>query len=75
MIRSFVQAFVRGDARAIARLFTEEEEAVDLDGDAIPGGEAIEAHHAGKPARPRASQFNYRVIGTPLEDPGLNFAR
>lgn len=45
-IDEFAQAFARGDARAIAGLFTEEGEAVDPDGATIKGRAAIEDHFA-----------------------------
>ncbi|HEY2155167.1 MAG TPA: SgcJ/EcaC family oxidoreductase, partial [Isosphaeraceae bacterium] len=47
-IDAFAQAFARGDAKALAGLFTENGEAVDLDGEAIQGREALEAHYAGR---------------------------
>ncbi len=46
MIAGFEQAFGKGDAPAIAGLFTEMGEAIDLDGNAIRGREAIRAHYA-----------------------------
>jgi uncharacterized protein (TIGR02246 family) len=43
---AFVEAFGKGDAKAIAALFTEQAEAIDADGAAIRGREALEAHYA-----------------------------
>lgn len=48
LIAGFVSAFERGDAPAIAALFEERGEAVDLDGNAIQGRPALEAHYAGR---------------------------
>lgn len=45
-IDAFAQAFARGDARAIAGLFTEEGEAIDPEGATIKGRAAIEEHFA-----------------------------
>jgi uncharacterized protein (TIGR02246 family) len=42
----FVDAFGKGDAKAIAALFTEQGEAIDADGAAIRGRKALEAHYA-----------------------------
>ena len=47
-IDAFAQAFAKGDAKAIAGLFTENGEAVDGDGEAIRGREALEAHYAAR---------------------------
>ena len=47
-VDAFAQAFTKGDARAIAGLFTENGEAVDGDGEAIRGREALEAHYAAR---------------------------
>jgi len=47
-VDAFAQAFAKGDARAIAGLFTENGEAVDTEGEAIQGREALEAHYAAR---------------------------
>jgi uncharacterized protein (TIGR02246 family) len=47
-IDAFAQTFAKGDAKALAGLFTENGEAVDPDGDAIQGREALEAHYAAR---------------------------
>jgi uncharacterized protein (TIGR02246 family) len=47
-VEAFAQAFAKGDAKAVAGLFTENGEAVGPDGDAIQGREALEAHYAGR---------------------------
>jgi hypothetical protein len=44
VIDAFSLAFARGDARAIAAMFTEQGEAIATDGAAIRGREAQEAH-------------------------------
>jgi uncharacterized protein (TIGR02246 family) len=45
---AFVAAFAKGDAKAIAGLFTEQGEAIDVGGEAIRGREALEAHYASR---------------------------
>jgi uncharacterized protein (TIGR02246 family) len=45
---AFVGAFAKGDAKAIAGLFTEQGEAIDVSGEAIRGREALEAHYASR---------------------------
>ena len=45
MIDAFVEAFGKGDAKAIAAMFTEQGEAIDTDGAAIRGRESLEAHY------------------------------
>lgn len=47
-VDAFAQAFGKGDARAVAGLFTENGEAVAVDGDAIQGREALEGHYAAR---------------------------
>jgi uncharacterized protein (TIGR02246 family) len=46
MLGSFVESFAKGDARAVAGLYSEGGEAVAADGTAIRGREALEAHYA-----------------------------
>ena len=45
-VDSFVASFAKGDAKAVAALFTEQGEAIDTAGEAIRGREALEAHYA-----------------------------
>ena len=45
LTNAFVEAFGKGDAKAIAALFTEQGEAIDADGAAIRGRESLEAHY------------------------------
>jgi uncharacterized protein (TIGR02246 family) len=45
-IGAFVQAFQKGDAHAIAAMFAQDGEAIDAEGHAIQGREALEAHYA-----------------------------
>lgn len=45
VIDAFTQAFDKGDAKAITALFTPEGEAIGLEGDAIRGKAALEAHY------------------------------
>jgi uncharacterized protein (TIGR02246 family) len=47
-LAAFAAAFQRGDARAIAGLFTEDGEAIDTEGGAIQGRPAIEEHYAAR---------------------------
>lgn len=47
-VDAFAQAFAKGDAKAIAGLFTENGEAVGDDGEAIRGREALEGHYAAR---------------------------
>ena len=47
-VDAFAQAFAKGDAKAIAGLFTENGEAVDPEGKAIQGREALENHYAAR---------------------------
>jgi uncharacterized protein (TIGR02246 family) len=47
-IDAFAQAFGKGDAKAVAGLFTENAEAVDDEGESIQGREALEAHYAAR---------------------------
>ena len=47
-VEAFAQAFGKGDAKALAGLFTEDGEAVDPDGESIQGREALEGHYAGR---------------------------
>jgi uncharacterized protein (TIGR02246 family) len=46
VVDSFVQAADKGDAKAVAALFTEQGEAIGLEGGAIRGRAALEAHYA-----------------------------
>jgi uncharacterized protein (TIGR02246 family) len=47
MAASFSEAFGKGDAKAIAAMFTEQGEAIDTEGNAIRGRAALEAHYSG----------------------------
>jgi uncharacterized protein (TIGR02246 family) len=47
-VDAFVGAFAKGDAKAIAGLFTEQGEAVDVGGEAIRGRADLEAHYASR---------------------------
>ena len=47
-IDSFAGSFEKGDARAIAGLFTEDGEAVDAEGGTIQGRSALEEHYAAR---------------------------
>ena len=47
-VDAFVASFAKGDAKAIAAMFTEQGEAIDTEGEAIRGREALEAHYAGR---------------------------
>jgi len=47
-VAAFTEAFQKGDAKAIASLFTEDGEAVDADGGTIQGRAAIAEHYAAR---------------------------
>jgi uncharacterized protein (TIGR02246 family) len=47
-IASFAEAFQKGDAKAIAALFTDDGEAVDAEGGTIQGKEAIAEHYSAR---------------------------
>jgi uncharacterized protein (TIGR02246 family) len=47
-IDAFDQAFLKGDAKAIAGLFTEDGEAIDSEGSAIQGRPALEDHYGAR---------------------------
>ncbi len=46
LLDAFVRAFDKGDARAIAAMFTEQGEAIDVGGEAVRGRKALETHYA-----------------------------
>jgi uncharacterized protein (TIGR02246 family) len=48
VVDAFVSAFAKGDARAIASMFTETGEAIDVGGEAIRGREELAAHYAAR---------------------------
>lgn len=48
VVAAFVEAVGRGDAKAVAGLFTESGEAIATDGRAIRGRKALEAHYASR---------------------------
>ncbi len=47
-VDAFLGAFAKGDAKAIAGLFVEQGEAIDVGGEAIRGREALEVHYASR---------------------------
>ncbi len=47
-VDAFVGAFAKADAKAIAAMFTDQGEAIDVEGRAIRGREALEAHYAAR---------------------------
>jgi uncharacterized protein (TIGR02246 family) len=47
-VDAFAQAFHKGDAKAIAEMFTEDGEAVDAEGGTIQGREALQEHYAAR---------------------------
>jgi uncharacterized protein (TIGR02246 family) len=48
VIDAFIAAVAKGDAKAIAGLFTEQGEAIGIGGEAIRGREALEAHYGSR---------------------------
>jgi len=47
-VNAFVDAFAKGDPKAIANLFVEQGEAIDIGGEAIRGRAGLEAHYASR---------------------------
>ena len=70
-VDAFAQAFSKGDAKAIAGLFTENGEAVDPDGEAIRGREALEAHYAARLAEIPGARIETGVESVKPLAPGV----
>jgi uncharacterized protein (TIGR02246 family) len=68
---AFGQAFQKGDAGAIAALFTEEGEAVGVEGETIQGRKAIEEHYASRFAEGAGDKFETAIESIKLIAPGI----
>jgi uncharacterized protein (TIGR02246 family) len=68
---AFAQAFLKGDARAIAGLFTEDGEAVDVEGETVQGRGAIEEHYAARFADGPGSKIETSTDSIKFLAPGI----
>jgi uncharacterized protein (TIGR02246 family) len=70
-IQAFADAFQKGDAKAIAGLFTEDGEAVDGDGDTIQGRGALEEHYGARLAESPGDKMESVVQSMAFLAPGV----
>jgi uncharacterized protein (TIGR02246 family) len=70
-IDAFAQAFQKGDAQAIAQLFTEDGEAVDPDGGTIQGREALQEHYAARFAAGPGDKLETTIEAIKILAPGV----
>ncbi len=70
-VNSFTEAFRKGDAKAIAALFTEDGEAVDAEGGTIQGRSAIAEHYAARLATGPGDKFEATVESIKFLAPGV----
>jgi uncharacterized protein (TIGR02246 family) len=70
-IGAFDRAFVKGDAKAIAGLFTEEGEAIDSEGGAIQGRAALEEHYGARLAGSPGDKLETTAEGISFLAPGI----
>ena len=70
-IDAFALAFQKGDARAIAGLFTEDGEAIDSEGGTIQGRTALESHYAGRLAEAPGDKLETAVETIAFLAPGV----
>ncbi len=68
---SFARAFERGDAVAIAALYTEDAEAVTAEGDAIQGRAALAAHYKERLADGAPAKFSITIESIKMPAPGV----
>ncbi len=68
---AFGQAFQKGDAGAIAALFTEEGEAIGVEGETIQGRKAIEEHYASRFAEGAGDKIETTIESIKLIAPGI----
>jgi uncharacterized protein (TIGR02246 family) len=68
---AFGQAFQNGDAKAIAALFTEDGEAVGVEGETIQGRKAIAEHYASRFAEEPGDRFESTIESIKLLAPGI----
>lgn len=70
-VASFAEAFQKGDAKAIAALFTEDGEAVDADGGTIQGRAAIAEHYGARFAASPGDKLETTVEAIRFLAPGV----
>ena len=70
-IDAFDQAFVKGDAKAIAGFFTEEGEAIDSEGSTIQGRAALEEHYGARLAGSPGDRLETAVEAISFLAPGV----
>jgi uncharacterized protein (TIGR02246 family) len=70
-IDAFSRAFQRGDARAIAGQFAEDGEAIDPEGNAIQGRQALEEHYAARMAGAQGDKLDVTVEKVARLAPGI----
>jgi uncharacterized protein (TIGR02246 family) len=70
-IDAFVQAFGKGDAAAIAAMFTEDGEAVDAEGDSIRGRQALAEHYASRFAQGPGDRLETKIESIKILAPGV----
>lgn len=70
-IDAFDQAFVKGDAKAIAGVFTEEGEAIDADGGAIQGRAALEDHYGARLSGSPGDKLETTIDSVSFPAPGV----
>jgi uncharacterized protein (TIGR02246 family) len=68
---AFAQAFQKGDAKAIAALFTEDGEAIDAEGEATQGRAALEQHYAERLAAAPGDKIEAAVDAVKILAPGV----
>jgi uncharacterized protein (TIGR02246 family) len=68
---AFGQAFQKGDAGAIAALFTEEGEAIGVEGETIQGRKAIQEHYASRFAEGAGDRFTTTIESIRPIAPGI----
>jgi uncharacterized protein (TIGR02246 family) len=70
-INAFAEAFLKGDARAIAERFAEDGEAIDAEGGTIQGRREIEAHYAARFAERSGDSLRTTVESIKFLAPGV----
>ena len=71
MLDAFIRAFDKADARAIAAMFTEQGEAIDVGGEAIRGRASLEKHYAERLAASPGEKIETSVELIHFLAPGL----
>lgn len=70
-IGSFAQAFMKGDAQAIAGLYTDEGEAIDAEGGTIKGRAALEEHYGARLSGSPGDKLETEVEAISFLAPGV----